>query len=558
LHPTSPQPNVLSAGGPAGLSLRFWVAVVATGIGTGIGGGLLMALLRAVQHLSWSYAEGTFLAAVEQSSWPWRIAVLLLAGLLVGAVRWLWQQQPGGHAGEVAAALWFHCGRLPLARTMGRAVLSIVIVGMGASLGREAAPKQTGAAVGNVLSNWARLSSIERRLLVACGTGAGMAAVYNVPFGGALFSLEVLLGTLALPLIAPALTASLIATAVAWLFLPDAPTYSVPSYETRLPLLLWAAIAGPLAGLAAVIYVRAIAWADSHKPQRPLLFVMPVLIFAALGALALPFPQLLGNGKDVVQLAFVDELSLSLLVALLVLKPLATAGCIASGAPGGLFTPTLACGALLGGMLGRCWAALWPGAPVGSCAIIGAGALLAAAMQGPVSSLVLMLELTRSADALILPLMLAITGSVLVAYRLEARSIYSARIHAGRLAASAGGERAATQFDRLISQDYAVVSAAAAHDEVARLLLAMPAPKRLYVVDEERRLIGAIAGLALVPDPAPAELAMTTAADAAEPTASLSSAMPEADAIERLRRSDGPLPVVDAQTGRLMGLARLP
>ena len=203
---------MLSAGGPFGYSARFWILAAATGIGAGVCGGLLMLLLRAVQHLSWSYSRGTFLDAIEAAGSQQRIAVLLAAGLLIGAVRWRWQHQPGGHAGELAEAIWFHCGRLRPGRTIARAVLSIIAVGMGASLGREAAPKQTGAVIAALLANWTKLSSVEQRLLVACGAGAGMAAVYNVPFGGALFALEVLLGTLALPLIPAALATSLIAT----------------------------------------------------------------------------------------------------------------------------------------------------------------------------------------------------------------------------------------------------------------------------------------------------------------------------------------------------------
>ena len=83
-----------------------------------------------------------------------------------------------------------------------------MIVALGASLGREAAPQQAGAAFASTLSDWAKLPDWQRRLLVACGAGAGMAAVYNVPLGGALFALEVLLGTLTLPLVLPALATS--------------------------------------------------------------------------------------------------------------------------------------------------------------------------------------------------------------------------------------------------------------------------------------------------------------------------------------------------------------
>jgi chloride channel protein, CIC family len=557
--PTSPQPNVLSAGTPFGFSPWFWVLVVLTGIGAGIGGGLLMALLRAVQHLSWSYSTGTFLDAVEETGWQQRMAVLVAAGILVGAVRWVWKQRPGGHAGELSEAIWFHCGRLPFAATLGRAVLSIVIVGMGASLGREAAPKQTGAAIANALAERARLSSLERRLLVACGTGAGMAAVYNVPFGGALFALEVLLGSLALPLIAPALATSLVATWVSWLLLPDVAEYTVLRYEVSTTQIVWALVFGPLTGLAAVVYVRLIAWADSHSPHRWALFVAPVLVFAALGLLALQFPQLLGNGKDVVQQLLLDQLALPLLIPLLLLKPLVTSACLGSGAPGGLFTPTLTCGALLGGLCGRLWDFAWPGASPGSHALIGAGAFLAAAMQGPICAIVLVLELTRFADAVLVPLMLAVAGAVAVAYRLEGRSIYSARIHSGRKAAHVDKAPPGTRFDRLVSKDYAVISAAASHDEVASQFLAAAGRYRpLYVVDEHGELIGVIAG-----PPAPTALpqaprAIMTAADLAQPVAPLRASMSEQDAMDHLEKAGAAeLPVLEETTGRLIGVARL-
>jgi H+/Cl- antiporter ClcA len=194
--------------------------------------------------------------------------------------------------------------------------LSMVIVGMGASLGREAAPKLTGAAIGSALSTWAQLSSVERRLLAACGAGAGMAAVYNVPFGGALFSLEVLLGTLALPLVPPALVTSVVATWVSWLFIPGQPTYNVPPYAFSSAQLAWAIWVGPLAGVAAALYVAVISWADALKPKGSPLLIMPAVVFTALGVLAIHYPELLGNGKDITQQTFVGQLGLSLLVPL--------------------------------------------------------------------------------------------------------------------------------------------------------------------------------------------------------------------------------------------------
>jgi H+/Cl- antiporter ClcA len=255
-----------------------------------------------------------------------------------------------------------------------------------------------------------------------------MAAVYNVPLGGALFALEVLLGTVRLPLVLPALATSLIATAAAWIYLPTGPTYVVGEYGIAASLVVWAAIIGPLAGLAAVAWVRVIAFVHRRRATGRLRVAAPVVALTALGALSIAYPQLLGNGKDTVQLAVVGALGGGLLAILAVLKPLVTAACLGSGVPGGLFTPTLAFGALLGGLLGLGWVQLWPGTPVGSYAIIGGGAVLAAAMQGPLAATVLMLELAHHTQNLAVPLLLAVTGATVVARVIGAPSIYSARL----------------------------------------------------------------------------------------------------------------------------------
>lgn len=255
-----------------------------------------MRLLRVVQHLAWQYREGGFLEAVQHAGGGWRVLVLVAGGLLAGIVAWWLPHEPGGHAGELAEHMWFGDGTVPFAKTVFRACLSVVLVGLGASLGREAAPKQAGTAIAGALSGWRQLPPTLCRLLAACGAGAGMAAVYNVPVGGALFALEVLLGTLKLPLVPPVIVASAVATVTSWLLLPNQPTYTVPGYHLTASLVIWAAVAGPVAGVVAVQYVRAISWADSCKPKGAWLLVAPLLMFTLLGAGAVVLPQLLGNG----------------------------------------------------------------------------------------------------------------------------------------------------------------------------------------------------------------------------------------------------------------------
>ena len=407
---------------------RFWLAVLLTGVGTGMGAAALTRLLETVQRLMWG-GHGTDLLDSAMGTETWhRIAVLLAAGLLTGLGQVLLRRLSSSNGIDITEAIWFQAGRLPPLRTIGSALLSIVVVGMGASLGREGAPKQTGAVIANGLSNRAGLSDDERRLLVASGAGAGMAAAYGVPLGGALFALEVLRGKLSLRLVLPALVTSVIATGVSWLVLPNAPTYVIPAFASSASVLVWVCLAGPIAGVLSVGYVRLVATADRLKPKAWGRIVAPIVVLGVLGAVSSVYPQLLGNGRDIAQLAFSGAVAPTLLLVLLVLKPAATLLCVGTGVPGGLFTPSLSFGALLGGALGFVWSRLWPGVPPGLFAVLGAAAVLAATTQGPISAIVLVMELTGLDRAFVIPLLLIVALATLVARTIEPRSIYDARL----------------------------------------------------------------------------------------------------------------------------------
>jgi CIC family chloride channel protein len=184
-----------------------------------------------------------------------------------------------------------------------------------------------------------------------------------------------------------------------------------------------------LCGFLAVPFIRLLGWAKSEKPKGWQVFILPVLSLALLGGLAIKFPEMLGNGKDVVQLSFLNASTASLLVVLLLIRPLATALILRSGVPGGLFTPTMCLGAVAGLLLGKGWAAILPHSSAGkqlpSFALIGSGAVLAAATQGPVSSIIFVLELTRTADSTMVPLLIAVVLATTVTRHFEERSIYS-------------------------------------------------------------------------------------------------------------------------------------
>jgi chloride channel protein, CIC family len=407
---------------------RFWLAALFTGISTGIGAILLTRLLEVVQQSAWNGSPTDILQAAQHATLWRHMDALLAAALVTGIGQIVLKRLSSGNGIDTTAAIWFHAGRMPALRTLGSAVLSVVIVGLGVSLGREGAPKQAGAVFANLFSDREQLSDEQRRLLVACGAGAGMGAAYGVPLGGALFALEVMRGKLALRYVLPALFTSLVACEVSWLVLPNAPTYIIPAFVSSASVILWAIVVGPIAGVASVAYVRMIAWADRNRPHGWKRLVAPAIVMGPLGLASLWFPQILGNGKDVSQLAFTGQVAPFLLLALLALKPAATTLCMRSGAPGGMFTPSLTVGVLLGGVLGQAWSFFWPGVHPGLFALLGAGAVIGATTQGPVSAVVLLMELTGRDRSFILPLLLIVAIATLVARSIEPRSIYDARL----------------------------------------------------------------------------------------------------------------------------------
>lgn len=415
-------------------ALRFWLAVCLIGTTTGLAAAALTRLLEVVQHIAWHGSGTNILAAAKQASMPRHLGVLLAAAILTGAGQLLLKQLSSGNGIDTTSAIWFYAGRMPALRTLGSAVLSIFAVGMGASMGREGAPKQAGAVFANLFADVGKLSDEQRRLLVACGAGAGMGAAYGVPLGGALFALEVMRGKLALRFVLPALVTSLIATGVSWMALPNAPTYIIPSFPLSTSVIVWSIVTAPIFAFGSILYVWLVRWADRGKPLGWQRFIAPVIILGLLGFASTRFPELLGNGKDLSQLLFANQVGIGLILALLLLKPLATILCMRSGVPGGLFTPSLTFGALLGAGLGQAWSTLWPGVPPGLFALLGACAVLSATTQGPISAVVLVMELTGRDRSFVLPLILIAALSTLISRSVEKRSIYDARLSDDQIA----------------------------------------------------------------------------------------------------------------------------
>lgn len=503
-----------------GAQQRFWVLVIATGALAGIGAFVLLATLRAVQRVAWPSA-GTFEASVELSGPLHRALVPVLAGLLVTGVSLVARRPLAGHGtARIIEAIWHRGRELPLARTAVRGFVSILAVGLGASLGREGALVQAGAASGGWLAQRLRVSDRQARVLVACGAAAGISAAYDVPIGGAVFGLEVLLGSFALELLGPIVVSCVVATAVARTLPLEPAGYLIPEYELLRPseLLLGLALA-PILGVASAFYVRVMGWIEVRFDRLPRWTTpfLPPLALAAVGVMALRYPQVLGNGFDTVHDTLLGAVPLRLLLVLPLLKLAASALCAGSGVPGGLFTPSLFYGAAIGGAFGELVALVWPGlAPPGALALVGMAGVLAGTTHAAVSSVLIIFELTGD-YGVILPLMLCAAVAAGISRAIEPDSLYTAplRRRGVRLPELPRPEwLRRTPVAALVVDDASRIPATMPFEALLKKLLSLPPGHDLYVTADDGVLQGVIQLDALkgtIPDQA--HLSMIVAAD---------------------------------------------
>lgn len=402
---------------PATPAWRLACVTIVVGIAAGLGGLALSLLLHAVQHLAYGYGGGhlvgteTFFEGVSAASRERRLIVLCGCGVLAG-LGWWALDRCGRPRVDISKAVASDDPRMPFFTTVLHALLQIVTVGLGSPLGREVAPREVGAVVAATFARRAGLNADEVRTMLACGAGAGLAAVYDVPLAGGVFTLEVLLATFAWPVLLPALATSVIATVVASIGLGNDAQYRVPAFDVGASLIAWSLVAGPLIGVAAYGFRRLGALA--HRPglsgwKRALACVV---VFAAIGLLSGWFPQVLGNGKGPAQLGFDGDLGAGAAGLVLLLKALVVMAALRVGAHGGLLTPALSCGALLAITLGNAWSLWWPGPASGAYALIGAAAFLATSMAMPLTAVLLVFELTRIGHDFVVPIVFAVCGSL--------------------------------------------------------------------------------------------------------------------------------------------------
>jgi chloride channel protein, CIC family len=386
----------------------FWAALI------GIGGALSSVLFRELVHLFEILFTGqsqSLVHAAAELVWWHRALVPVIGGVLAGAVLYFsGRALAAAHAVDYMEAVLVGDGRIGFRATLVNALSSLLTIASGGSIGREGAMVQLAAMVGSRLGILARAPIPRLRLMVACGGAAGIAAAYNAPISGALFVSEIVLGSIAMESFGPLIVASVTASATIHRFLGYGPVYEVPhvQFVSNWELAFYAllgAILGHLAPPFLALLGAARGWfARLHLPLYWQLGVGGLIV----GLLSIPVPQVWGNGYSVVSDILRGQLVGLWLLAVLAAKVLATSATVGSRAVGGVFTPTLFIGCALGALFGGL---LHQGLPhvtavPAAYALIGMGAFLAATTHAPLTSILIVFEMTADYE-IVLPLMLA-------------------------------------------------------------------------------------------------------------------------------------------------------
>ena len=350
---------------------------------------------------------------------PWVRALLpIIAVTIIGVL--LYRQTAAARklgVGHVIERLTYHQGRFPLRNWLNQWWVGVVSVLGGLSAGREGPAIHLGAAASSGLGLTLRLPNNSLRVLVACGTAAGISASFNTPIAGVIFAMEVVMMEYTLMSFMPVILASTMGALVAQMVYGNEPAFRIPDIALgSLMNLPWVVIVGLVIGLMAGLFIHI---ARSQYLQRFPLWLRLGLVGVVTGTLAWWFPEIQGIGYDSVAATLTNQLELKVLVALMVAKLLVTALTVAGGVPIGIIGPVLVAGAATGALGGMLGGLIWPdkAADPGIYAMLGMAAMMGAVLQAPLAALMALLELTHSPH-IMLPGMLVVVVACLTSRQL--------------------------------------------------------------------------------------------------------------------------------------------
>ena len=374
-------------------------------------------------------------------------------------VRYFAPEAKGHGVPEVMAAIAENGSIIRPRVVVIKAVASALCIGSGGSVGREGPIVQIGSAFGSSLGYYLGLPERYMRLLVGCGAGAGIAATFNAPIGGVMFATEVILGSFTLQNFTAIVISCVVSAGIGRFYFGNNASFPLPAYHVGHFSIYWIyIIIGILAGLWGVVYIRTLYKIEDWFNAIPWPFWSKAVLGGLIvGGIGIFFPQVFGVGYDTVDKALQNHLGLDMLLILLVLKLVVTSVTIAAGGSGGVFSPGLYMGSMLGGAFGVLFSHLFPSSGIspGALAAMAMAGVFAGSAQAPVTSIMMLFEMTGDYN-IILPIMITSVLAATITSTMTKESIYTAKLvrrgldinrlrHPDRMKAITVGEALATE-----------------------------------------------------------------------------------------------------------------
>lgn len=390
------RPNIdqfLDSGAP-----KIWVLSLAIGAAVGVASIVFRELIGLVQYWWLRNSTEQVLTAATNVDWYWILLAPIVGGVVVGLLVERLSARRAGNVADVIEARVASGRALDLKEGLLSASISAISLGSGASAGREGPIVHLGATLASVVAHRRKLPEWCSRTLLAAGVASAISASFNAPIAGVLFAHEVILQHYAMRSFVPIVLASAVGTVIARLWFDSSATFIVPAYQItsywEFPAF---ALLGVVAALVAILFQFSLFSAD-HIARSITIKTRyrPIIGGVMIGMIGIFFPQVLGVGYEVTDLALWNQLPLTMMLLLIVLKTVATAITLASRFGGGIFSPALYLGAMTGGAFGLIAGSLFPdmASSGGLYAILGMGAVAGAVLGAPISTTMIVFELT--------------------------------------------------------------------------------------------------------------------------------------------------------------------
>ena len=413
-----------------------WLLALLVGILSGYAALLFYKLVAAIQLIIYGATEAGIESGVAQLEWYVVLLVPMAGGLIVGLILEIFSASGrAANISEVIESSRVNNSELPARNGVISYIVSVISLGFGASTGREGPVVHAGATIASQIAFWLKLTPITARTLLACAAAAAVSSSFNAPIAGALFAMEVILGYYAVKAFAPVVIASVAGAMISREHIGDFPAFSIPTHSLET---FWELPAFALLGVISAITATLMMWSiivsdrltDNLKERWAYpLWLEPVIGGTLIGILAIWVPQIIGVGYETTTRVLNEQYGFWFILVVIAAKMAAVAITLATRFGGGVFSPSLMLGALTGGAYGIVATALVPdlSGTYGLYALAGMGAVAAAVLGAPISTSLIVFELTGDYQSAVAVMVTVSVASVMTQQVIE-RSYFHWRL----------------------------------------------------------------------------------------------------------------------------------